>query len=217
MASRIIHLTISKKLEKYIPINNLNRFKLGQILPDAVTSKNKPNVNSHYRVKFENGQKTMDSLAFFNEFHNEILNDDLYLGYYFHLIQDIIFRKFLYYDLGLIKYRSSEGFVDTLYRDYHILNGYLVNKYELSNDLYVPINFKEEKINLIYSFDIYEFIEDMKNDFNDKINEEPTYFNKEAVEEYINKCVKICTEEFFAQQNGEIKFNPKDYVWENKS
>ena len=93
----------------------------------------------------------------------------------------------------------------------------MANKYELSNDLYVPINFKEEKINSIYPFDIYEFIEDMKNDFNDKIDEEPTYFNKEAVEEYINKCVKICTEEFFAQQNGEIKFNPKDYVWENKS
>ena len=60
-------------------------------------------------------------------------------------------------------------------------------------------------------------IKDMKNDFNDKINQEPTYFNKEAVEEYINKCIKTCTEEFFAQQNAEHKFNPKDYVWENKA
>lgn len=34
MASRIMHLAIGKQLEKYIEIKDIERFRLGQILPE---------------------------------------------------------------------------------------------------------------------------------------------------------------------------------------
>ena len=38
MASRIMHLAIGKQLEKHIEIKDIERFRLGQILPDAIIS-----------------------------------------------------------------------------------------------------------------------------------------------------------------------------------
>ena len=41
MASRVIHLVISKKLEQHIMVKNHNSFRLGNLLPDAIVWENK--------------------------------------------------------------------------------------------------------------------------------------------------------------------------------
>ena len=57
MASRIMHLAICKQLEKYIEVKDIDRFRLGQILPDAVISNQEVPFNSHYRKSVCNNSK----------------------------------------------------------------------------------------------------------------------------------------------------------------
>lgn len=47
MASRIMHLAITKQLEEIIEIKDSMRFRIGQIIPDAVTSNQEVPFNSH--------------------------------------------------------------------------------------------------------------------------------------------------------------------------
>ena len=49
--------------------------------------------------------------------------DDLYLGYYLHLIQDMLYRRVMYGEHGWNS--SVPGNVEKLYRDYEILNEYV--------------------------------------------------------------------------------------------
>ena len=60
--------------------------------------------------------------------------DDFYLGYYLHLVQDVLYRRFVY-----DKYHWNPmipGNVERLHRDYAIVNGYIIKKYNLVNDLF---------------------------------------------------------------------------------
>ena len=49
--------------------------------------------------------------------------DDLYLGYYLHLIQDMLYRRVMYGEHGWNS--SVPGNVEKLHRDYEILNEYV--------------------------------------------------------------------------------------------
>lgn len=51
MASRIMHIAIAAQLENILPIKDKNRFFIGHILPDAVLSANKRDVNTHFLMK----------------------------------------------------------------------------------------------------------------------------------------------------------------------
>lgn len=45
------------------------------------------------------------------------------------------------------------GNVERLHKDYQIVNQYIINKYELKNDLAVPEGFDEEALKQISAFD----------------------------------------------------------------
>ena len=69
-----------------------------------------------------------DFHEFLQRFQNNVIDDDLYLGYYAHLVDDAFYRYFLYNEKNfMLKIKSSE--VDILHNDYHILNSYIEKKY----------------------------------------------------------------------------------------
>ena len=71
-----------------------------------------------------NSKKTYNLDKFISLFRNEIKSDDLYKGYYLHLIQDMIFRNLVY-----CKYKwnpTIPGTVLRLHNDYRLLNVYLI-------------------------------------------------------------------------------------------
>ena len=85
--------------------------------------------------------------------------DDLYLGYYLHLVQDICYRHFVY-----DKYHWNPmipGNVEKLHKDYSIINFYVAEKYNLKNDITVPVNFDSEPINDLCSFDVKWLMDSM--------------------------------------------------------
>lgn len=96
MASTIMHLSIADEISKQIEIKDINRFRIGSIITDAYMNRYDRKI-SHFKDKIENGSKVIIKLREFREkYADKIVNDDLYLGYYMHLIQDILYRQFVY-------------------------------------------------------------------------------------------------------------------------
>lgn len=88
MASSIIHYAIACELIKRRHFKSPDRLKLGSILADAGY-----NGNSHMKIAVAGGhKKTYDLDGYRNTYGESMKQDDLYLGYYLHLIQDIIYR-----------------------------------------------------------------------------------------------------------------------------
>lgn len=215
MASRLIHLTIAHLLAEKLNIGDKNRFFIGQILPDAVLHADKKTVRSHFDTRIcSDTKKIMNFNEFFNRYEAQIFSDSLYLGYYFHLIQDAVFRMFLYYELGFINKRGDAEFLKTLYADYHSINGYLAEKYALNSPIIVPENFADERINEIYAFEITEFIADMHNDLSDTYTASNEFFTAEDTERFIEKCVCKCSEEYIEIGRKCHAAVAYDYAWQ---
>ena len=146
MASRILHLAVSK-------------------------------ADSHLKVSVcGNSKKTYDLDKFISLFPNEIKKDELYKGYYLHLIQDLVFRELMY-----DKYKwnpTIPGNVERLHNDYHLINLYVIKKYGITNDIQMIPGLEKEKIYSLYPYKIENFLSDMGNDFIDSETGEHFFFTK---------------------------------------
>ena len=86
--------------------------------------------------------------------------DDLYLGYYFHLIQDMLYRRFMYGEHGWNS--SVPGNVEKLHRDYEILNEYVSKKYGLSQEMIQELDLTEEPLAQLAEFDVKGLIKEVR-------------------------------------------------------
>ena len=95
MASSMMHLAVVQEMKKKIRFQNAERLDLGVILPDAAVD-----GNSHLKRSICGGTKDTYDLEFFREkFGEQMKQDDLYLGYYLHLVQDLYYRNYLYVEI----------------------------------------------------------------------------------------------------------------------
>lgn len=214
MASRIMHLAMGTLLCRELEINDRDRFLVGMLLPDAVVTGDKKAAGTHFDRMTDECHKVMDFSLFYSEFEERIQVDELYLGYYLHLIEDCIFRKYIYYDLGLLEMRGREGFLPQLYRDYHSVNGYLVKKYNISSLPKPTEGLDREEINRIYQFEAKDFLLDMANDLSDEYFGNEKYFSAENAEEVIRRCVDVCANQVSSLKRGEHFTFPEEYIWE---
>lgn len=212
MAQRTIHLAMAKLISQKIKIKNMKRFEFGHILPDAVSDRENRD-KSHY---IEKGRfVTYDFERFGREYRSKILEDDLYLGYYMHLIEDVFYRKVLYtyHDMGDIGKFPER--VKILHNDYYLLNEYIINKFQLKNDIEIPSEFEKEQINNIADFSgIKDYITELDNDFHDAANGKTVYFTESMLDEYMENYLNPCIEEIKALRNGETYLGVRDYKWE---
>lgn len=96
MASKHLHLAAAEKIMEQVPIQNKNRFCLGCASPDAHHS-NHPKRMGHLKISVcGNSKMTYDLDYFISLFKDEMKRDELYIGYYLHLVQDLVFREFIY-------------------------------------------------------------------------------------------------------------------------
>ena len=210
MASSIIHLAITSELEKICEFNDLERLRLGTIFPDSGCG----GCNSHLKISVcGNHKKTYDLEYFRDRYGNEMLQDDFYLGYYLHLIQDIVYRKFVYKDHHWNP--MIPGNVEKLHRDYEICNQYVIEKYSLAKDMIHEINLNEEPINEIGSFDRNRLLSDFSKYFIPVNYDDTFFFTKEMADEFIQQAVDICISEINAVRNGEKYIDSYDWAWDN--
>lgn len=209
MASSIIHYAITCELLNRRNFNNPDRLKLGSILVDVGF-----NGNSHMKISVAGGHKrTYDLEGFRNRYGKLMAEDDLYLGYYLHLIQDIIYRHFVY-----DKYHwnpSIPGNPERLHRDYAIGNFYVVGKYNLKNEVVIPEDFESEEINQICSFDLERLVRDMDSYFVPVEDDEIFFFTKEMADEYIAEAVDYCSQELDKLSAGEAGTDSYDFAWDS--
>ena len=106
-------------------------------------------------VRKESG-KYVNFHSFLEKYHDKIQEDDLYLGYYIHLVEDAFYRN-LFHNKYRKSPRSMED-VKRLHVDYHILNSYVVTKYEIKNELEEVENLQSEVFHEIADFRVEEFL-----------------------------------------------------------
>lgn len=210
MASSTIHLAITNELIKRHRFQDPNRLKFGSVLPDAGTK-----GDSHLKVFIWGLHKRTYDLDFFRErFGSLMKQDDLYLGYYLHLVQDLCFRHYLYDRHHWNP--SIPGNVDKLHRDYAIGNSYIIHRYRLCNDLVIPDQFEKEALNELCQFDIKWLLQSIGEYFEPVEDDGIFFFTREMTDEYIAEAVKLCLKEMEALSCGKGFIDSYDNGWDNE-
>ena len=199
MAQRLIHYLLGEIFSEEIELKNKKRFLLGSIMPDAYM-----NLKDRDKTHFANRTEEttyFDFNLFREKFDRQINEDSLYLGYYMHLVEDVFYRQFIHRDEFRITKSQKE--ISMLHNDYHILNSYIVSKFNCQNILQEKINLDSEKIMEIAEFRIEGFLKDFAGDFSDKTQGET------VIEEY----VPVMLEELRAVKKDKSILVAKDYKW----
>ncbi len=173
MASRIMHLAVSERIARHFGLE-LGRFNLGNLLPDLHEGTRESKAISHFRIIRESYEdaKTeeyqyLDYNRFLEKYKTEI-NDDLYLGYYCHLITDELWIQNVY-----IKYMRDENRKKKIdkqknyYHDFSRLNQIIREKYNLK----INVEFETTQISEIDQKKISELKINLENDFKSKYND----------------------------------------------
>ena len=211
MASRIIHLAITNELSQQYEFSNIDRLYFGTIIPDGVSSC-QDYILSHFKLRIsDTGKRSYNLTEYKEKFGNLLKVDDLYFGYYLHLIQDLLYRHFMY-----DRYHwnpKPDGNIERLHDDYKQINAYVISKYGLHSDIHVPNGFASEKINEIADFEPDRFIQELKNDFERIEYKERFFFTDNMVDEYIQWAVEYCKKELAALENGSYYFDEYEWSW----
>ena len=208
MASSIMHLAVINELARRLHFRDLNRLRFGAVLPDAGEKD-----ESHLKISVCGSNKqTYDLENFRSRFGALIRTDDLYLGYYLHLLQDMVYRHFVY-----DRYHwdpTIPGNVEKLHNDYAITNHYVAGKYGIQDDLTVPEKIDTELICELCCFDIHGLMSALTKSYHESHEGEIFFFSKEMADEYIAEAAKECLSELEAVSYGGKLTDSYDNAWE---
>jgi hypothetical protein len=212
MASSIIHFAITNELTKRLSFADAGRLKFGAVVVDAGVGGNR-NGNAHMKVNVLDGKKkTYDFDRYREMFGERMLADDLYMGYYLHLVQDALYRNYVY---GRYHWDPAiPGNVERLHKDYENINQYVIDQYRLKNDLTAPDRFEDEDLNQISAFDIKGLMQNMKSYFLPADANPAFFFTKDMADEFIGEAVEFCTEEVVKLRKGEPGIDMMACAWD---
>ncbi|MBR6872330.1 MAG: hypothetical protein IKN17_02350 [Ruminococcus sp.] len=205
MASRMIHLAIASRVAREYEPADRERFFFGSVLPDSGQDK-----AGHFFKFIKNGTRKTYDLAGFRQRYPQYRRDPLYLGYYFHLIEDIVHRNYMYGDIGIDP--RPEGFVIQLHRDYTLINPAIIQKYELK-PLSVPEDIDSEPIVRDHGLRPHQFAEEMRGDFLTQDTGKPLIFTEQNAFELIEKAAAVCLEELRAIAGEGEHFDEDAHSW----
>ena len=215
MGSRLMHLALGKTLAQKLGLSD--RFIVGSLLPDAVEGERKRQVNTHFIALFDDDKyKWFDSTAFYELYKDEIKADPLYLGYYFHLISDNVFRRIFYLDMGLISRRGDKRLFEEFYHDYNILNSMIEKEYSLDKAPQVLQEYSDIKINSIYHFDMDKLMRDIDIDLSSHYEGQLIHFDMDTVRCFVQRSCELCISELSAMAQGRHAYDRYDMAIENR-
>jgi len=211
MAQRTVHYLFGEIISRHVELNNKERFLLGSIMPDGIIPADRD--RAHFKVSDESSTY-FDFEAFGKRFLKEIKSDDMYLGYYMHLLEDAFYRDFVYgRNIPMPKLKEE---VALLHRDYHILNSYIVNKYGILNILKPDYDLSNEPITELAEFILPDFLAAFAEDFTEQWEGSTTFISGKMVDEFISEYVALATEEVRSIKNGAPRLKTRDYTWSKK-
>lgn len=154
MASALIHMTVSKKVNDYLKLPEQDYY-LGSVAPDLAKYVGKTKKISHMIDNPE--YKDLPNIYRFIEKYKTELNKPFEMGYLVHLLTDKIwyerfFDKFYFKDYvetldGELIKTNDEELKYMVYSDYSSINMYLISKFDLDLSIfYNEIEIPETKI-----------------------------------------------------------------------
>jgi len=209
MAQRTVHYVFGLQLAASCGIDDIPRFLLGSLLPDAIRSKDERDV-THYAFCGADGTRYYEFDRFRRDFADQMF-DPLYLGYYMHLVEDSFYRAFCHRDYQF--YFIKDEAVRALHRDYHLLNPWLVKRYALVNRLTLPSNFSDEPLARIADFDLRKLREDFAQDFIEQPVGNFTYLCPSMIETFIERYLPQAEAELRAVLEGQEFLRAADFAW----
>lgn len=208
MAQRIIHYLFGEMISKQVELADKKRFLLGSIMPDAIEVCDKD--KSHFKVRTDT-LVYLDLDAYRNQYFDLMQKDDLYLGYYMHLVEDAFYRVFVYQDRFTMPRTLEE--VTFLHNDYHILNAYIVGKYDIHNILEKDTVLNHEPIGGIKNFLIRESINKLADEFTEQTQGATVFLTERMLDEFIETYVPLAIEEVKHLKNGTSILRTSEYTW----
>lgn len=129
MPSFHIHLAVGKRYIDKNKMTDIDSFYKGIVAPDLVSDKKA----SHYT-----GERTDKTLRTYlkskvvlkDYIQNNIINNEYEKGIFIHLITDYLFFN-NFFPKDYIDNVSYDNFVNDLYYSYDLINGYLLEKYQI--------------------------------------------------------------------------------------
>lgn len=196
MASSMIHLAIAACMAETVTFQDPSRLRLGVILPDGAVS-----GNSHLKIRICGDTRfTYDLEAFRAQYGERMKTDDLYLGYYLHLVQDTFFRRFIY---GEHHFDSSvPGNIEKLHHDYAVTNFHVARTYHLTSGLVQAVDLSAEPLCTLAEFDVPELVHEVKMQFSPVCAEPTVFFTPRMAEELVTRSTAFCLEELRALRAG---------------
>lgn len=211
MAQRTIHYLFGEMIARQVEIGDKKRFLLGSIMPDAVEACQKD--KSHFKVRTDK-LKYLDFEAYRNQYFDRMQQDDLYLGYYMHLVEDAFYRVFIYQDRFTMPRNKEE--VALLHRDYHILNAHIVKKYNMHNALEKDMIIDHEPIGGIEAFRIRESLTKLSDEFAEQTQGATAFLTEGMLDEFIETYLPLAVEEVRNLKKGNSVLRVCDYTWPRK-
>lgn len=87
MPSRMIHYLVAERVAKEIPLQDINRFKIGSLCPDMSWRQDDSKHRTHYS-DVVGDKKGINWKRFVKNYGERMKTDDLYLGVLCHLMTD---------------------------------------------------------------------------------------------------------------------------------
>ena len=164
---------------------------------------------SHFLTLLD-GRKTYDIACFRAAYGHLLLTDGLVMGYYMHLLQDLVFRDYMYHTLRFNP--RSPGYLTGLHSDYRRLNQLLIRHFDLHNDFNIAET--AEPLEAIAAFDMSGLPSALTEDFTQPGAEEAFFFTMDMALHYIGRAVAKCREELHAMKQGMPLTDPKAWTWQ---
>ncbi len=212
MAQRTIHYLLGELLLRQCPARDRKRFLLGCILPDAFADLSERAL-THFTNRSVPGYMYFDFDAFRERFGEKMAADDLYLGYYMHLVEDNFYRVFFRQRVGIAIDNQKPEQVRRLHRDYTLLNAYIVERYGLSNEVEPPADFESEPLAKVAHFDLDGFLAEFDGDFTRQAEGETHYLTEAVLEEFLGLYYEPCLLELRTVMRGGSGLIARDMAW----
>lgn len=195
MASAVIHLCVAKEVNKYLGMEE-NMLLLGSIAPDLAKHINQTKEISHFLD--HSNEDDIPNIDRFLAKYKEELTKPFEMGYFIHLLTDKYwFRDYVYgYLERFSKTKTKKGMTYTalknlIYNDYTNINIDLIEKYNLSLDLFSnELTLPTSKITEIPIEKLDLLIEKMGIIIMESKKEKTFVFDTKDIEEFIENTVK---------------------------
>ena len=213
MAQRTIHLQIGTYIADRMDLTDRNRFLLGNILPDAYVDRKDREVTHFKRQPGGTGPIHFDFKDFRERFSRQIMEDDLYLGYYLHLFEDVVYRRYLHKVCNFWLQIKTMDDVERLHRDYHLLNTYLVKTYGLQNTVTLPEGLDKEPLLQLCPFRVEGFLQELEGDFHETVEGQTSLLTEALLDGFLDQYQDQVLAEARKIRAGDWSTDPLDYAW----